>query len=684
MKDFFVSYNAHDRGWAVWIAWHLEEAGYSVLIQEWDFVGNWVLQMDAAMRNTSRTIAVLSSNYLEALYTQPEWADAFRRDPTGTKDLLIPFRVGKCKLDGSLAQIVYTDLIDLPEEQARDRLLKRVSGQRGKPDVAPGFPGGTATPLVLRSVPKRPPYPAEQEDLLRLQRFRTIAREWRDRYASHTEALQLAARQARHLQSAPPPDVTDELMRVVSLAAEAADNLSKLPLDELTFARPYGLQIHAAVLDGAALNFVRSTYRSIQNWRAHDIGNALRRRRMADELKPVSEYDLENVGRVLEAAVTLCRFDLSLLPRGFVDAGMPNPLTDLRGRGALVLAHTGDERLRLLAPSVGDEPLGVFAARKLKLRVVAAQVNSEGSLDMIATDSHHLYYWSASGSVPVQQVRSEHQAIAGAFLSSEPGAEAVTVASNCCICVLASDGLRETVMPPEAPHSLEAAAVWVDPLDTQQWHAVLLGRDGVLLSLHHGQTVAGRRADELWNDAALTDLPTPNELGPLWTNYASLTLGMLDGLPCVVVERGSSWGSALCFVDPSTLQTLRRPMRIPNRPAAPMAFALAGGRWLFGTCIYSSTPSPRLLVWDLADNGPSATRPAGACFDAVGDTYDPVILSETSVHFGAAFVLNHFESGPKQHWRSLCVFDWPSGTTKFVADYSDLRLWPVRESKVTN
>jgi hypothetical protein len=35
--DFFVSYVTSDRPWAQWIAWVLEAAGYSVLIQVWDF-----------------------------------------------------------------------------------------------------------------------------------------------------------------------------------------------------------------------------------------------------------------------------------------------------------------------------------------------------------------------------------------------------------------------------------------------------------------------------------------------------------------------------------------------------------------------------------------------------------------------------------------------------------------------
>lgn len=38
MKDFFVSYTETDQAWAVWIAWTLEAAGYSTVIQVWDFL----------------------------------------------------------------------------------------------------------------------------------------------------------------------------------------------------------------------------------------------------------------------------------------------------------------------------------------------------------------------------------------------------------------------------------------------------------------------------------------------------------------------------------------------------------------------------------------------------------------------------------------------------------------------
>ena len=32
MKHFYISYNSADRQWAEWIAWQLEEAGYTTVL----------------------------------------------------------------------------------------------------------------------------------------------------------------------------------------------------------------------------------------------------------------------------------------------------------------------------------------------------------------------------------------------------------------------------------------------------------------------------------------------------------------------------------------------------------------------------------------------------------------------------------------------------------------------------
>lgn len=139
--DVFVSYNKNDQRWAEWIAWVLEEAGYEVVIQAWDFRpgGNFVLDMHEALR-ARHTVAVLSQNYLAAEFTQPEWAAAFREDPRGAARKLMPFRVADCDLDGLLGPLIYVDLVGIGRAEARRRILGAFA-DRAKPSKAPGFPG---------------------------------------------------------------------------------------------------------------------------------------------------------------------------------------------------------------------------------------------------------------------------------------------------------------------------------------------------------------------------------------------------------------------------------------------------------------------------------------------------------------------------------------------------------------
>lgn len=145
MKDFFISYNGNDKAWAEWIAWTLEEAGYEVVIQAWDFRPgeNFVLEMHEAAQETRATIIVLSQNFLDAVYTQPEWAAAFVSDPEGRQRKLLPFRVGPCRPTGLLAAQIYADLVGLSMDEARATLLDALR-DRGKPVSAPVFPGSAA------------------------------------------------------------------------------------------------------------------------------------------------------------------------------------------------------------------------------------------------------------------------------------------------------------------------------------------------------------------------------------------------------------------------------------------------------------------------------------------------------------------------------------------------------------
>ncbi|MEX5631567.1 TIR domain-containing protein [Parafrankia sp. FMc2] len=156
--DFFVSYTQPDQPWAEWIAWNLEEAGYQVLIQAWDFIpgSNWVTGMNEGVARSARTIAVLSHAYARSVYGAAEWRAAWASDPTGETRKLLAVRVEDCLRPGLLGQVVSLDLFGLAPDDARSKLLQAarltVSGTRAKPTTAPPFPSSTgAAP---------PPFPA--------------------------------------------------------------------------------------------------------------------------------------------------------------------------------------------------------------------------------------------------------------------------------------------------------------------------------------------------------------------------------------------------------------------------------------------------------------------------------------------------------------------------------------------
>ena len=154
-RDFFISYSAPDMAWADWLAWELETAGYSVLLQRWDFApgSNFVQEMQRAVQQCRRLLLVLSQSAIRSDYVGAEWSAYFSMDPAGHERRLVPVRVDNCKPAGLLAQVVYIDLFDVDEATARLRLLNGLDYNRQVPKSPPTFPG---LPGVLA---KSPPFP---------------------------------------------------------------------------------------------------------------------------------------------------------------------------------------------------------------------------------------------------------------------------------------------------------------------------------------------------------------------------------------------------------------------------------------------------------------------------------------------------------------------------------------------
>jgi hypothetical protein len=211
IKDFFVSYNRFDQQWAEWIAWTLEAAGYSVIIQPWDFRpgGNFILDIQRATTQTHHTIAVLSNTYLNSAYTQPEWAAAFAQDPTALERKLIPVRVKDCQPEGMLKQIVYVDLVGTSKAEAQQKLLDMLPDRR-KPEQEPDFPGGDqkiATDTT-ETAPHRPaafpneivPTATSRVAQIKIRQLEYQLQAWEEEYNAAFEQLQFTENAASRVR----------------------------------------------------------------------------------------------------------------------------------------------------------------------------------------------------------------------------------------------------------------------------------------------------------------------------------------------------------------------------------------------------------------------------------------------------------------------------------------------------
>jgi TIR domain len=623
VKNFFISYAAHDGRWAEWIAWQLEEAGYSVEIQAWDFgTGNWVLRMNAAMSETERTIAVLSPQFFASAYTQPEWAGAFQRDPKGGKDLLIPVRVAEVELQQVFTQLTYVDFVGVPEAEASERLLKRVRGERGKPSRPPAFPGAAAP---VRTIASKPPYPADEEDRQRRERAQELLLRWRGLYDEREHELREAMQKVHAWRGARPQARDADLERVLALGARVAGDLDALPIGALAFARAYGLRGHPSVFSGFALPYAM--------------------RAASSPLVP-EPYTFELLERVFDTALALLRFRPDALPQGYIESS--GVKTTLDGyRTLLVAAIDYDPALHVLGVNDAVFFLGTLGARPLALAPLCARRNTAGAIDLVAEDAHNVYVWSGAQPHPTAQYARSGVTRAAAFIG---GDRIAAIDSRGTLRIVDTAGGEEVVTA--TGKDLWHAIVWQQ---REQWRAVAVTDDYGVLSL--GESGRAERAPEtLWDPARE------------WAASAAAVPGVVDGFPCVVVHRGTLDGATgVQFLDPVSLQPIRRP-HVLDTPITSMT--LVGGRWLLAFLIEGKQ---RILLVDLDDR-----MRARSCCNAQGEVYDSVIVSESRDAFELLFVLAQID----KRRRILCRFSWPADRVEELATYDDLQIIPVRQPVV--
>ena len=155
-KDFFISYRnvEPDNHWAQWIAWVLEEEGFSVTIYEWDFGPGtqFISKINDALQEAGQVIVVLSQRYLESEYTKLEWTVAYREAVEGIKKPLILFRIEDVIVEGLLGSLSMVDLFNESDDKARELVIDAVRDERRKEVVE--FPK-----ISHRAVVEKPRFP---------------------------------------------------------------------------------------------------------------------------------------------------------------------------------------------------------------------------------------------------------------------------------------------------------------------------------------------------------------------------------------------------------------------------------------------------------------------------------------------------------------------------------------------
>jgi tetratricopeptide (TPR) repeat protein len=154
--NIFLSYAPADVRWAEWAAWALENAGYSVLLREWNVVAgtNWVAHVDNGLARSRRTVLLLSRHYLAETRAMAEWRAVWAADPSDAGRKLLVARLANVEPPGLLASARSVDLFDLDERQTREALLTAVSHALSeRPEPAAG------SPPIVRTIPGRVAFP---------------------------------------------------------------------------------------------------------------------------------------------------------------------------------------------------------------------------------------------------------------------------------------------------------------------------------------------------------------------------------------------------------------------------------------------------------------------------------------------------------------------------------------------
>lgn len=94
-RDYFISHASEDEHWAEWIASQLQQAGYKIELDLWEWSpgDNFVEAMENGLQRASKVIAIYSTAYFTRPYSRAEYQAAFSSSATTRHSRVVPVQV---------------------------------------------------------------------------------------------------------------------------------------------------------------------------------------------------------------------------------------------------------------------------------------------------------------------------------------------------------------------------------------------------------------------------------------------------------------------------------------------------------------------------------------------------------------------------------------------------------------
>ena len=146
--DFVISRAVENRDLAAWIAGLIEMQGRTITLQDEFYQHKDFLHLIGdALESQTRVVALLSSEFLNSEACLQEANEVIKGDPLNKNQRLILFRVDGCRASGKLANIAFTDLVPILQQQDARKVAETVlrtlgSDTKARLDFMPPLPQG--------------------------------------------------------------------------------------------------------------------------------------------------------------------------------------------------------------------------------------------------------------------------------------------------------------------------------------------------------------------------------------------------------------------------------------------------------------------------------------------------------------------------------------------------------------